>query len=101
MKAVGSPPRMRGKHDEVRGGASHMGITPAYAGKTKRALARPWGIRDHPRVCGENAKPFVHSSATLGSPPRMRGKRIPVSTISATRGITPAYAGKTYNTVDI
>ena len=31
---AGSPPRVRGKHDKVRGRASHVGITPACAGKT-------------------------------------------------------------------
>ena len=29
----GSPPRMRGKVDNVRRGQAHPGITPAYAGK--------------------------------------------------------------------
>ena len=72
------------------------GITPAYAGKTLLWIVPICAMRDHPRVCGENA--FCHWVKPLkkGSPPRMRGKlSIDVGKFDATR-ITPAYAGKTY-----
>ena len=29
------------------------GITPAYAGKSRRTDGSRYGLRDHPRVCGE------------------------------------------------
>ena len=51
--AVGSPPRMRGKglhHRADRGGS---GITPAYAGKSKRRALPALSPGDHPRMCGE------------------------------------------------
>ena len=32
---LGSPPRMRGKDDEGRLKLRHVGITPAYAGKSR------------------------------------------------------------------
>ena len=51
---VGSPPRVRGKHDVVRGGARDVGITPACAGKTSGELKQEVERKDHPRVCGEN-----------------------------------------------
>ena len=52
-------------------------------------------IVDHPRGCGENVNPVeVHCNA-IGSPPRMRGKRICGSQSARKSGITPADAGKT------
>ena len=73
-RLLGSPPRMRGKE------AAHVlsqllsGITPAYAGKSKRSGALSRGQKDHPRVCGEKSS-NVHG-----------GGMFP--------WITPAYAGK-------
>ena len=74
--AEGSPPPMRGKDEDHRTKAVMSGITPAYAGKSKR---EPYSFRfswDHPRLCGEKSQ----------------------STLSATvnRRITPAYAGKSF-----
>ena len=65
---------MRGKAVNAYVTFLHVGITPAYAGKSlKRSgdLSKLW---DHPRLCGE--------------------KGIPVFTDSICTGITPAYAGK-------
>ena len=70
----GSPPRMRGK---VPAGATLPrlgGITPAYAGKSRRVPAKLAASRDHPRVCGEKKNNYVPFCMTTGSPPRMRGK---------------------------
>ena len=47
---------MRGKAARRGVILSYIGITPAYAGKSKRfadALNHP---RDHPRICGEKTK---------------------------------------------
>ena len=51
---VGSPPRMRGERLWGVCMASSDGITPAYAGRTRRPLSVLVGLWDHPRVCGEN-----------------------------------------------
>ena len=49
----------------------------------------------HPRVCGENIVKVISLLPSLGSSPRMRGKRMPFSTLSEDAGLIPAYAGKT------
>ena len=49
----GSPPRMRGKGDLCGQVEQELGITPAYAGKSRKAEGGVSRMRDHPRVCGE------------------------------------------------
>ena len=90
----GSPPRMRGK---VLGKAVLFdchGITPAYAGKSCRAVRSRWRARDHPRVCGEKTPDASSTTKSIGSPPRMRRKGHRSIHPVPQRGITPAYAGK-------
>ena len=71
---LGSPPRVRGKVKYTGGQKYAEGITPAYAGKRDfLGLACGW-VRDHPRVCGEKVCGIWLKCASLGSPPRMRGK---------------------------
>ena len=72
----GSPPRVRGKQMVCRSECSGRGITPARAGKTRRAFCNRWTARDHPRACGENSSAVLLSSRRYGSPPRVRGKRL-------------------------
>ena len=55
-RALGSPPRMRGKGVKQSNSRIRMGITPAYAGKSPTAKQRGIPGRDHPRVCGEKTK---------------------------------------------
>ena len=50
---LGSPPRMRGKGVNVITPLYHVGITPAYAGKSNVSSVYEVFVRDHPRVCGE------------------------------------------------
>ena len=53
-------------------------ITPADAGKTSSGsffCPRYW---DHPRGCGENRAYTAQRVTSAGSPPRMRGKPVPV-----------------------
>ena len=100
-KHTGSPPRMRGKALFYRFALGLLGITPAYAGKSSLACC-PWRLHwDHPRVCGEKARPRLGSRRHLGSPPRMRGK----VEIHCCRvfdvGITPAYAGKSSSSIRV
>ena len=86
---------MRGKPGVRRGHASHIGITPARAGKTQPARDRQQRIPDHPRACGENLTNFCSTMEENGSPPRVRGKQLPRSKRTHWIGITPARAGKT------
>ena len=94
MKALGSPPRMRGKVRCVERLPLPDRITPAYAGKRKQH----WEVNilswDHPRVCGEKYKRCAMVSHDEGSPPRMRGKEGLAALVLLELGITPAYAGK-------
>ena len=90
----GSPPRMRGKVDDVRRGQTHPGITPAYAGKSVAHTCPLQAFWDHPRVCGEKVEYGTLVFCSKGSPPRMRGKVICVCGIWLKWRITPAYAGK-------
>ena len=86
---------MRGKHGLAEIGLVRYRITPADAGKTACSRwysARTW---DHPRGCGENYEQLVGGVETLGSPPRMRGKRIGALAGMEQNRITPADAGKT------
>ena len=86
---------MRGKQILIYIMCADVRITPACAGKTKNLYVFIMDNQDHPRVCGENLKPFTHSSATVGSPPRVRGKHGKPTLATRFGGITPACAGKT------
>lgn len=57
--AMGSPPRMRGKHSVYALHRPNRRITPADAGKTAPVRCRPWSSWDHPRRCGENTKKIL------------------------------------------
>ena len=90
----GSPLRVRGKDQACSRWRYPDGITPACAGKSGspgRPCSRGW---DHPRVCGEKAASSYSMTCETGSPPRMRGKEQPTSSICSSAGITPACAGK-------
>ena len=89
-----SPPRVRGKVCHTMAEAKGLGITPAYAGKSRCNLpsTAPW--KDHPRVCGEKPPLEETGNPVQGSPPRMRGKALTDPCIALCHGITPACAGK-------
>ena len=85
---------MRGKGFAGSQLCFHVGITPAYAGKSSmRSIGRSphW---DHPRLCGEKIKAMTISQIYEGSPPPMRGKGLDTITVGELERITPAYAGK-------
>ena len=77
--AIGSPPRVRGKHRLAKFLGYEGRITPACAGKTFQLA----GIE----------------VVTRGSPPRVRGKQKCFTMQKIYGRITPACAGKTYCTV--
>ena len=90
----GSPPRMRGKVICSGERCAKLGITPAYAGKRKKALLYGDWNRDHPRICGEKSVTYIRFAMASGSPPHMRGKGALAGNLEQRRGITPAHAGK-------
>ena len=49
----------------------------------------------HPRVCGENKVDTYRLARSLGSPPRVRGKRALSAIDPLVEWLTPACAGKT------
>ena len=91
---------MRGKHISAPCPACGTRITPAHAGKTRSFRYHPAGTPDHPRACGENVHRVDSLCRRVGSPPRMRGKRISKDAQRRERRITPAHAGKTLS-IDI
>ena len=92
--AHGSPLRGRGKvHDFHQIGRS-AGITPAWAGKSRRAGRCAAASGDHPRVGGEKILQRDCPPVSGGSPPRRRGKGGVGGTQKITPWITPALAGK-------
>ena len=96
-KALGSPPRMRGKRDPVEQENQRERITPADAGKTAKGKRGKGAAQDHPRGCGENVYRVSVTLNVPGSPPRMRGKQASTNAAGKVVGITPADAGKTYD----
>ena len=87
---------MRGKPFRRGRAWQRTRITPADAGKTLQDTQNPGEPEDHPRGCGENPYIVKNDRYLPGSPPRMRGKRLPPLVSIATGRITPADAGKTY-----
>ena len=94
LSKEGSPPRVRGKVLHFGTMGSQVRITPACAGKSRRAQRGPRGVVDHPRVCGEKARSAKSSRTICGSPPRVRGKAHHYQEIATAMRITPACAGK-------
>ena len=91
---LGSPPRGRGKEAALGRGQDDGGITPAWAGKSRRGRHRWHQWRDHPRVGGEKRFSEILFFAEGGSPPRGRGKAPAPASVQPPAGITPAWAGK-------
>ena len=91
---MGSPPRVRGKAFGFPRLIPGLGITPAYAGKSRARKAAAAVRRDHPRVCGEKLDELAAAQIHTGSPPRVQGKGWPGNRNHPGPGITPACAGK-------
>ena len=92
---MGTSPRMRGKQEYYPHKPGWYRNIPAYAGKTRRGFHRGQWCKEHPRVCGENARNGMSLFVVAGTSPRMRGKLIPRQSWRRPRGNIPAYAGKT------
>ena len=91
----GSPPQVRGKLRIILRVGFLDGITPAGAGKTRRAVFSDCRLWDHPRRCGENWVSSIQLRLLPGSPPQVRGKPRRPRQCRSRRRITPAGAGKT------
>ena len=65
---------MRGKEKFAKWTGEKFGITPAYAGKSRKESCKPSLQRDHPRICGEKFTNKEMEARHEGSPPHMRGK---------------------------
>ena len=87
---------MRGKATMFCSSSMEYGITPAYAGKSHLMYAQTSIYQDHPRLCGEKATALKFVACIAGSPPPMRGKAGIAALVAAFVGITPAYAGKSF-----
>ena len=84
---------MRGTVKKMYSGLDELRITPACAGNSAPGTpARP-GMRDHPRVCGEQHIFTAQQSISTGSPPRVRGTDLLRAQDRCAGGITPACAG--------
>ena len=87
---------MRGRVIKENDHAMDDRITPACAGKSICSILDGISIKDHPRVCGEEAIIFSRSATVKGSPPRVRGRVTVGKRGCSYQGITPACAGKSF-----
>ena len=86
---------MREKPEEVHEIGRKTRITPACAGKTRLNLKALWKAQANPREGGQNRLGKRGRAKGLGSPPRVREKRVVKSSSESYERITPACAGKT------
>ena len=91
----GSSPRVRGKHELLRGLGHRCRLIPACAGKTLPSKRGRIEATAHPRVCGENEDGPGFGAGGGGSSPRVRGKRSRGRGRRWSRRLIPACAGKT------
>ena len=94
-ESVGSSPHTRGAHRPMRPQRTGTRIIPAYAGSTRRSLARRIQSPDHPRIRGEHGSSSATTIWSTGSSPHTRGARVPVDHEGSVSRIIPAYAGST------
>ena len=96
---MGSPPQVRGTAPLVSSSLVLCGITPAGAGNrfnVHSSLNRVW---DHPRRCGEQSLSPGGNPYARGSPPQVRGTVLVVVAYESFKGITPAGAGNSIETI--
>ena len=91
----GSSPRVRGRRAEVAGQVCTLGLIPACAGQTDWSVKFSPSARAHPRVCGADTRTDTTVAGTLGSSPRVRGRRQKSGLVRTGPGLIPACAGQT------
>ena len=93
LRMSGSPPRVRGTDAAATHGLRRDRITPACAGNSTALGVAVAGVRDHPRVCGEQPRAAAAETVLSGSPPRVRGTAFQTLGFQRFLRITPACAG--------
>ena len=91
----GPPPRARVRHVRMDFEGRIERTTPACAGKTVGRQLGHCGLRDHPRVRGEDVRVGSRPKSSYGPPPRARGRHTVYTFSVYARRTTPACAGKT------
>jgi hypothetical protein len=91
----GTPPRARGRPRADRERRMVARNTPARAGTTPRASRTTWCPREHPRVCGDDARSASLARPRGGTPPRVRGRPTRLPSHRPVARNTPARAGTT------
>ena len=91
----GSPPHVRERPAYIYFTIRRNRITPACAGKTRRASGSTRSTRDHPRMCGKDPMRTITQWPITGSPPHVRERPIFKQFPAGRPRITPACAGKT------
>ncbi len=94
-KKVGTPPRRRGGPPRRTPQTRPRRNTPASAGRTTSASARPRVVSEHPRVGGEDLLLRFDDLLAAGTPPRRRGGRRRHHHHRHRHRNTPASAGRT------
>ena len=93
----GLPPRGRGRVIANGFDARARRITPAWAGKSVRAVDDRARRKDYPRVGGEEDCSTTTTCPCLGLPPRGRGRVRRCLGRHWWESITPAWAGKSWH----
>ena len=96
---MGSPPLTRERLEITTIAWATAGITPAYAGKTLKQFIIAELLQDHPRLRGKDNINDIAERVEAGSPPLTRERRRLESVCGRSAGITPAYAGKTKQSI--
>ena len=93
---TGSSPRVRGTARAMPHRPIVSGIIPACAGNSGMRRGEVCGLRDHPRVCGEQVFSLAVTTDIPGSSPRVRGTVICTVVVLSCTGIIPACAGNRF-----
>ena len=92
---LGSPPRVRSRHNGAGSLANPCGITSACAEQTMIPSLPGRLLKDHLRVCGADAYSHAQAKGSAGSPPRVRSRHHPDARRPIAIGITSACAEQT------
>ena len=90
---IGSSPHARGAGVVVLRYVGDVGIIPACAGSSSQSPGNGSGMKDHPRMRGEQTTLGVISTAWGGSSPHARGAGNRIIRYKRWLGIIPACAG--------
>ena len=98
---AGLPPQVRGEHQLRSRCGGPGGLTPAGAGRTTSAFGAERLAEAYPRRCGENPWRCPRCWRRCGLPPQVRGELRGDPNHTSAPGLTPAGAGRTWNSCTI